>query len=104
MDAGTLKQFNDITARVVRSARYKIFKLCSSCPYKKEFFETLENIRLQPQLESLLLLYLGNPQKNHLFIYRIIVPFFRRRIEFFSEIDQCQRLAIGKINFPYRHE
>lgn len=41
-----------VAARVVRSARYKIFKLCSSCPYKKEFFETLENIRnLQPQLE-----------------------------------------------------
>ena len=26
-----------IAARVVRSARYKYFKLCSSCPYKKEF-------------------------------------------------------------------
>lgn len=39
-----------IAARVVRSARYKYFKLCSSCPYKKEFYETLENIRnLQPQ-------------------------------------------------------
>ena len=41
-----------IAAKVVRSARYKYFKLCSSCPYKKEFYETLENIRnLQPQLE-----------------------------------------------------
>ena len=41
-----------IAARVVKSARYKYFKLCSSCPYKKEFYETLENIRnLQPQLE-----------------------------------------------------
>lgn len=41
-----------IAARVVRSARYKIFELCSSCPYKKEFYETMENIhRLQPQLE-----------------------------------------------------
>ena len=41
-----------IAAKVVRTARYKYFKLCSSCPYKKEFFETLENIhRLQPQLE-----------------------------------------------------
>lgn len=39
-----------IAARAVRSARYKYFKLCSSCPYKKEFYETLENIhRLQPQ-------------------------------------------------------
>lgn len=41
-----------IAAKVVRSARYKYFKLCSSCPYKKEFYETLENIRnLHPQLE-----------------------------------------------------
>ena len=41
-----------IAAKVVSSARYKYFKLCSSCPYKKEFFETLENIhRLQTQLE-----------------------------------------------------
>lgn len=41
-----------IAARVVRSARYKYFELCSSCPYKKEFYETLENIRnLQLQLE-----------------------------------------------------
>ena len=41
-----------IAVRVVKSARYKYFKLCSSCPYKKEFYETLENIHnLQPQLE-----------------------------------------------------
>ena len=41
-----------IAARVVKSARYKYFKLCSSCPYKKEFYETLENIHnLEPQLE-----------------------------------------------------
>ena len=41
-----------IAVRVVRSARYTIFKLCSSCPYKDEFYETLQNIRgLQPQLE-----------------------------------------------------
>lgn len=40
-----------VAARVVKSARYKYFKLCSSCPYKKEFYETLENIRnLRPQL------------------------------------------------------
>ena len=39
-------------AKVVHSARYTIFKLCSSCPYKDEFYETLENIRsLQPKLE-----------------------------------------------------
>ena len=41
-----------IAARVVHSARYITFKLCSSCPYKSEFFETLQNIRqLKPQLE-----------------------------------------------------
>ena len=42
-----------IAARVVRSARYTYFKLCSSCPYKKEFYETLENIRnLKLQMEG----------------------------------------------------
>ena len=41
-----------IAARVVRSARYTTFKLCSSCPYKGEFYETLRNIRgLRLQLE-----------------------------------------------------
>lgn len=41
-----------VAAKTVRSARYMIFKLCSSCPYKQEFYETLSNIRqLQPQLE-----------------------------------------------------
>lgn len=29
-----------IAAKVVHSARYTIFKLCSSCPYKDEFYET----------------------------------------------------------------
>ena len=39
-------------ARAVHSARYETFKLCSSCPYKKEFYETLQNIRgLRPHLE-----------------------------------------------------
>ena len=41
-----------IAAKAVHSARYITFKLCSSCPYKDEFYETLENIRgLQPQVE-----------------------------------------------------
>lgn len=41
-----------IAARAVRSARYITFKLCSSCPYKKEFYKTLENIQgLTVQLE-----------------------------------------------------
>ena len=39
-----------IAARMVRSARSVKFKLCSSCPYKREFYKTLENIRsLRPQ-------------------------------------------------------
>jgi hypothetical protein len=39
-----------IAAKVVRSARRVIFKLCSSCPYKDAFYKTLENIRrLSPQ-------------------------------------------------------
>ena len=41
-----------IAARAVHSARYITFKLCSSCPYKKEFYRTLENIQqLTVQLE-----------------------------------------------------
>jgi hypothetical protein len=34
-----------VASRVVRSARYTTFKLCSSYPYKSEFYETLDNIR-----------------------------------------------------------
>ena len=30
-----------VAAKVVHSARYTVFKLCSICPYKKEFYETL---------------------------------------------------------------
>ena len=33
-----------IAAKVIRSARYITFKLCSSCPYKDEFYKTLSNI------------------------------------------------------------
>ena len=41
-----------IATRAVHSARYITFKLCSSCPYKKEFYMTFENIqRLSVQLE-----------------------------------------------------
>src|SRR5690554_2307708 len=40
-----------IAAKMVRSARYITFKLCSSCPYKREFYETLKNIQLIPKLE-----------------------------------------------------
>ena len=34
-----------VAAKVVHSARYTTFKLCSSFPYKNEFYETLGNIR-----------------------------------------------------------
>ena len=41
-----------IAAKAVHSARYITFKLCSSCPYKKEFYMTFENIQnLSVQLE-----------------------------------------------------
>jgi len=41
-----------VAAKVVRSARYITFKLCSSCVYKKEFNETLQKIgKLRVQLE-----------------------------------------------------
>jgi len=35
-----------IATRVVHSARYVTFKLCSNCPFQHEFIETLHNIRL----------------------------------------------------------
>ena len=41
-----------IAAKAVHSARYITFKLCSSCPYKNEFYETLSNIgKLNIQME-----------------------------------------------------
>jgi hypothetical protein len=40
-----------IASKVIKSARYIYFKLCSSCPYQKEFYAVLENIRSLPQLE-----------------------------------------------------
>ena len=41
-----------LAARIVRSARYVYFKLCSHCPYQTQFYETLSNTgKLRPQLE-----------------------------------------------------
>ena len=41
-----------IAVRIVRTARYVYFKMCSHCPFQEQFFMTLTNIgRLQPQLE-----------------------------------------------------
>ena len=42
-----------IAARIVRKARYVVFKLCSSCPFQHKFYETFYNIRqIQPLTES----------------------------------------------------
>ncbi len=40
-----------VASKIVKAARYIYFKLCSSCPYKDEFYEVLDNIRQLPQLE-----------------------------------------------------
>lgn len=40
-----------VASKIIKAARYIYFKLCSSCPYKNEFYETFENIRQLPQLE-----------------------------------------------------
>ena len=41
-----------IAGKLVKSARTITFKLCSSCPYIREFYEILKNIgRLNPKLE-----------------------------------------------------
>lgn len=40
-----------IASKIIRSARYIYFKLCTSCPYQKEFKEVLKNIKRLPQLE-----------------------------------------------------
>ena len=52
IDAIRLKLMK-VASKVVHSGRYIIFKLCSSCPYKEEFANTLLNIqRLRvPMLE-----------------------------------------------------
>ena len=44
IDAIRLKLMK-IASRVVHTGRYTVFKLCSSCPYQKEFTTTLENIQ-----------------------------------------------------------
>lgn len=52
MQIGTIRlKLIKVAARIVKSARYLVFKLCSSCAYKKKFFETFENIRNLPKLE-----------------------------------------------------
>ena len=51
-DFASVSSHTMIAAKVIRSARYITFKLCSSCSYKDEFYETLSNIsKLCIQLE-----------------------------------------------------
>ena len=52
IDAIRLKLMK-IASKVVHSGRYILFRLCSSCPYQKEFIATWKNIRnlAVPQLE-----------------------------------------------------
>ena len=50
-----------VAAKVIRSARYITFKLCSSYPCKDKFYKTLSNIsKLCIQLESQLLMNLDS--------------------------------------------
>lgn len=50
IDTIRLKLFK-IASKIIRSSRYIYFKLCSSCPYQKEFNEVLKNINGLLQLE-----------------------------------------------------
>jgi len=78
---------------VVHTVRYKIFKQCNSFPYKKEFLETLENIRnLQPQFEWLLSLNIDN--SKNLLICRINAQF---PVVSFSSPDFCPRFLVNDL-------
>ena len=75
-----------IAAKVVRSARYITFKLCSSCPYKNEFYETISNIgNLNVQLEQQLLTNLDSLTIALDSTIGILRPFDR-------EIERCYEL------------
>ena len=51
IDSVRLKLFKT-AVRIVRKARYLFFRLCSSCPFKDVFYDTLHNIaRLTPLIE-----------------------------------------------------
>ena len=51
IDTIRLKLFK-IAAKLIHSARYLKFKLCSSCPYQEQFIKTLIKIKnLDPKLE-----------------------------------------------------
>ena len=65
-----------IAAKVVHSARYITFKLCSSCPYKEEFYDTLSAIgKLNVQLEQQLLTNLDSLIIAQKLVIGILCPF-----------------------------
>ena len=67
-----------IAAKVIHSARYITFKLCSNCPYKNEFYETLSNIStLNVQLEQQLLTNLDSLITTLKSVIGILYPFDR---------------------------
>ena len=41
-----------VAVKVVKTARYIVFKLCSSCPYKEAFYKILENISAMKPLTT----------------------------------------------------
>lgn len=52
LQVGTIRlKLLKVAAKLIRSARYITFKLCSHCPYKNEFYETMNNIFRLKQLE-----------------------------------------------------
>ena len=65
-----------IATKVVHSARYITFKLCSNCPYKEEFYDTLSAIgKLNVQLEQQLLTNLDSLIIAQKLVIGILCPF-----------------------------
>ena len=65
-----------IATKVIHSARYITFKLCSSCPYKEEFYDTLSAIgKLNVQLEQQLSTNLDSLIIAQKFVIGILCPF-----------------------------
>ena len=66
-----------IAEKVVHSARYITFKLCSSCPYKEEFYDTLSAIgKLDVQLEQQPSMDLDSMIIAQKLVIGILCPFF----------------------------
>ena len=65
-----------IATKVINSARYITFKLCSSCPYKEEFYDTLSAIgKLNVQLEQQLSTNLDSVIIAQKLVIGILCPF-----------------------------